>query len=259
VIHDDAWKHNNWLIRFLKIQRSYDRKVYSKFVSASVRGKKASTYFELSKVIEQVFVDIADDIYKGKQDAAEAAVRASFEADRDILARVFPNRDMRKSVLASAISRARANVSKAQVHSQVLATMRRSEGMLTKQIQTRKMNKAQTAAFIRNSIHPRTPGGVAYHAMRLLRTDLGSTFHSENQRLGDKPWIAGFDWHLSRMHRPSPGDPCETYAKIKKFGKEVPGKPHPNCMCYLTERRVSAREIALGVRSGAYTAHYLAA
>lgn len=258
---DNAWEHNNWLVRYLKIQRKYDRKVYSKFVSASVRARKAKTQLELQNVIFGVFRDIRGDILNAKRDVAEAAVRASFEADVDILARVFPTRDMRKSALAAAISRARANVSEAEVDAQIRSTMLKAENMLRAQVnKQRNKPEDQIAAFVRKSVHPRAPGGVSYYAMRMLRTEVGSTFHNASQNAADKPWVDGFDWYLSRTHKPDPGDLCEQYAKTKKFGKfDVPNRPHPNCMCYIVERRVPAREIARGLKTGLYEAYYRAA
>jgi len=100
----------------------------------------------------------------------------------------------------------------------------------------------ELAASVKGLINPATPGGTAYAAKRLARTELNNAFHRTqiDLRKGD-PWSEGFQWHLSGSH-PRP-DKCNDYASgVHVRGGEpgvfgtgnVPGKPHPQCLCFLT-------------------------
>jgi hypothetical protein len=100
----------------------------------------------------------------------------------------------------------------------------------------------ELADVVKSLILPTTPGGVSYAAMRLARTEINNAFHRTqiDLRKGD-PWTEGFKWHLSGSH-PRP-DECNDYADrshyrggdpgVFKTG-DVPGKPHPQCLCFIT-------------------------
>lgn len=95
---------------------------------------------------------------------------------------------------------------------------------------------------VRRFINPNVPGGVSYAAKRLARTEINNAFHRvQIDQRKDSPFTEGFQWHLSGSH-PRPDD-CNDYAERSTFHgggpgvwrvDEVPGKPHPNCLCYLT-------------------------
>lgn len=95
-------------------------------------------------------------------------------------------------------------------------------------------------------VHPDTPGGVSYAAKRLARTELNNAFHTTNIALAEaNPWVTGQKWNLSRSHPRR--DKCDDLAEGSSKGKprgvyekgHVPSKPHPQCLCYLTEEVVS--------------------
>lgn len=99
----------------------------------------------------------------------------------------------------------------------------------------------ELAATVRGLIDPATPGGVSYASMRLARTEINNAFHRSqiDLRKGD-PWTEGFKWHLSGSH--GKPDKCNDYASgVHNRGSEpgvysvgnVPGKPHPQCLCWL--------------------------
>lgn len=101
---------------------------------------------------------------------------------------------------------------------------------------------AQIAEDVRKYISPNTPGGTAYAANRLARTEINHAFHAQQiASREEEPWTQGFHWNLSGSH-PKP-DECNEYAEKVHFkgggvgdfqvGK-VPGKPHPNCLCFIT-------------------------
>lgn len=99
----------------------------------------------------------------------------------------------------------------------------------------------ELAAQVRGFIDPHTSGGVRYAAQRLGRTELNNAFHATQVQRGvDSPFILAQQWHLSGSH-PRP-DECNTYAEENHAGMgrgvfapgDVPRKPHPQCLCYMT-------------------------
>lgn len=100
----------------------------------------------------------------------------------------------------------------------------------------------QIADGVKDLIRPDVPGGVSYAANRLARTEINNAFHrAQIDQRKDSPFTEGFKWNLSGSH-PKP-DACNDYADDVHFkggdpgvfrSSEAPGKPHPNCLCYLT-------------------------
>lgn len=98
----------------------------------------------------------------------------------------------------------------------------------------------EIAKDVRDLIRPDTAGGVSYAAMRLARTEINNAFHTENiTRQEDKPWVTGMRWHLSRSH-PEP-DECDALVGVHAKGA-IPGKPHPQCFCYVTPEQIGEDE-----------------
>lgn len=128
------------------------------------------------------------------------------------------------------------------------------DGMVTSGASAREI-----ATRVRGFIHPGTPGGASYAAMRLGRTELNNAFHTTTRRLDDnKPWVLGHKWNLSRSH-PKP-DVCDEMANsdhgtgragIYPKG-QTPNKPHPQCFCYLTPETPSTEEFVRNFQTGRY-------
>lgn len=117
----------------------------------------------------------------------------------------------------------------------------------------------EIARSVRAMIAPNTRGGVSYAAKRLGRTEINNAFHTSTIRMaGQQPWTEGFQWNLSGSH-PRP-DICNEYADDDHDGigagifkpKSVPGKPHPQCLCYLTVVTVDEEEFMDKLLSGSY-------
>lgn len=118
----------------------------------------------------------------------------------------------------------------------------------------------QIAGRVKDMIRPDTPGGVSYAAKRLGRTELNNAFHTAQiAQRADSPFAKGFQWHLSGSH-PRP-DVCNDYAsKVHSRRGEpglfsvgnVPGKPHPNCLCYLTTVLVDDETFIRTLSRGGY-------
>ena len=91
-------------------------------------------------------------------------------------------------------------------------------------------------------IDPAVPGGASYAAMRLARTEINNAYHTTSINNYKKtPWVNACKWNLSGSHKKP--DQCNEYAdnEYKKgMGagvwplSQVPGRPHPNCLCYVT-------------------------
>ena len=104
---------------------------------------------------------------------------------------------------------------------------------------------------VKDLIDPRVRGGVSYAAQRLARTEINNAFHATSVTTAvDNPYVTAMKWHLSDSH-PRP-DECNEYAEnVHRPGGEageylpqdVPQKPHPQCLCYVTSVVMSDDEI----------------
>lgn len=102
----------------------------------------------------------------------------------------------------------------------------------------------ELSKLVLKHINPNVPGGPKYAARRLARTEINNAFHrTSNDLYKNQPWITAVKWNLSGSHPKGRSDACDTYAKSSHFSGggrgvfrpgEVPGKPHPQCMCYVT-------------------------
>jgi len=114
--------------------------------------------------------------------------------------------------------------------------------------------RGSSAAEIMKSVHgfvnPDTPGGARYAAQRLARTEINNAFHETAiQRYASNEFVDYVDWNLSGSH-PEP-DRCNEFAEqVHVSGQEagvyragdIPQRPHPNCLCYITPRELDEEE-----------------
>lgn len=120
----------------------------------------------------------------------------------------------------------------------------------------------EIAKDVSGYISPNVKGGVDFAAKRLARTEINNAFHAvsvlESQ---DAPWIEGVKWNLSGSH-PKP-DRCNDYAEKDGYGmgagvfppSKVPGKPHPQCLCYTTAVTTSDDDFIKAFKAGKYDKH----
>lgn len=123
----------------------------------------------------------------------------------------------------------------------------------------RGLNAKEFAKEVTKFIRPDTPGGVRYAAMRLSRTEINNAFHyAQTRDSAMKPWVNGQKWYLSGSH-PKP-DECNDFAEQNKFNLgqgvfpkgDVPNKPHPHCLCYITPETVGEDEWLRQFKAGQY-------
>jgi hypothetical protein len=121
----------------------------------------------------------------------------------------------------------------------------------------------EIAKDVRHLINPNVRGGVSYAAMRLGRTELNNAFHHAQKGIrANDPFVEAMKWNLSGSH-PKP-DECNTYAENVHFDggglgeflpMEVPGKPHPNCFCYMTAVVVDDDKFVADFMAGKYNTY----
>jgi hypothetical protein len=118
----------------------------------------------------------------------------------------------------------------------------------------------EIAREVKGFISPDTPGGASYAAMRLGRTEVANAFHQRTRAgYAESPWTPMVKWELSGSHPRA--DTCNDYAEDSHFPRgeagvyrsaEVPDKPHPQCLCYLTPIQVGEEEFIREFKAGTY-------
>lgn len=105
----------------------------------------------------------------------------------------------------------------------------------------RGLTAEEFAREIRDFIRPDTPGGRRYAALRIARSEINNAFHAIMiDAARQKPWITKVNWNLSTSH-PRP-DECNELAGRLYAPEDVPRKPHPMCLCYITPEIDTSRE-----------------
>lgn len=125
----------------------------------------------------------------------------------------------------------------------------------------RGLSARELASEVYKYITPGVAGGESYAAMRLARTEINNAFHEQQIKAGQRPWVNAAKWNLSGSHRVP--DDCNKFAQQDSHrlgaGKypvdDVPGKPHPHCLCFLTYDTVSPSEFLDSYFSGSYDAY----
>lgn len=222
-----------------------------------------ATWIKLSDAIESASLVAARDavLVNGELDRAltsaglSAAQRAALTASniaqsqqavRHALNRHFDETGAQKIPLSEKVYRSRQLV-KGEVDRLV-------ESALARGLSAKEFAK-EVSGFIR----PDTPGGVRYAAMRLSRTEINNAFHyAQTRDNAMKPWVSGQKWHLSGSH-PKP-DECNQFAEQNKFdlgvgifpAGDVPAKPHPHCLCFITPETVGEEEWIKQFKAGQY-------
>lgn len=197
----------------------------------------------------EVFERTGKIIERRRVEAAARAIQVSGRYDEVAFAAVGRERDARavaeglEATEARAIDAVEARLSGASrilLSQRVYRTRDWSSGMLERRINSalaRGLNAQQFAREIQPLVNPNTPGGPRYAALRLARTEINNAYHAMAVRAAQaKPWVKKVEWHLSKSHPKVPGkvEVCETLAGRMFSPEEVPLKPHPQCMCYIT-------------------------
>ena len=230
-------------------------------IGARVRGGQAKiAQAQLYRSMHDMYEDLGHLIIRGEYEAAQAAYNSMHEIQSKVWKRGGkPLTDLDRVLRAQGAAGVDAFISRQE---NVVALSRLvyknrdlALGVVNKRINLallRGQSAQEAARDIARLIRPDVPGGISYAAMRLARTEINNAFHYESIRATrEMPWVTGYKWHTSNSH-PEP-DICNTYANKPPFRKtEVPAKPHPHCLCYITPETVDPETFDRNLRKGQY-------
>lgn len=253
------------LLDYLKVQRDFDAKLARILSKASVVADREIRnlvgkenvgariqrdrllLIRKNLLIQQaeLWREIGDITRAGISDAAAAAIETNFTYQQALLRQAMAETAV-ESLLASVQASARRTVavvsarlmglSERPLSSRVYTARAWSDKRLVNTINEALANgktARELANAVKGMIAPDVPGGVSYAAMRLGRTELNNAFHATAvQDAVNNPIITGMEWHLSGSHKRP--DECNDLAGRVFTPAEVPGKPHPQCFCYVT-------------------------
>lgn len=257
-----------WLVPVTEILRDYDREIAKvlaqaiddvddaisdlmpkKNISARVRESQLRiNRTAMGRLLQGIFDKNFKLIEENQKTAAVVAVTIGFSGDTEILDEMGLPEAQVEALGAGMIAAARRNVdavikrqlkTKIPLSKAVYKTRALSEDLVERKINSglaKGDSAADIAKSVKHLINPNTPGGVSYAAMRLGRTEIVNAYHAQAMEdFADKPWVASVQWNLSKSHPTGSGCFCEKYAMKGKFPKDdVPKKPHPQCLCYIT-------------------------
>lgn len=141
-----------------------------------------------------------------------------------------------------------------------------SRGIVNREVSKallRGLNATDFARIVAATIDPGVSGGVSYAAMRLARTEINNAFHFTSIRYTrEMPWVEGYRWNLSGSHPHL--DVCNDMANANHDGigrgvykkGNVPGKPHPHCLCYITTVTADSGTFERQLRNGSYDRYF---
>lgn len=256
-----------WLVPLVKQLKVYDRdvaKILSKalddinqqisdlMAKPGIGARTRESQLEESKRVilhrlREIYSKNFDLILSNQAIVAEMAVLIAAKRDRKIFEAMGLSKKQESDVIAMSVAMASRNIGAVvarQYETKTLIKTVDSSRKNAEQLVERKINSglakgdsaADIAKEVQSLLDPKTPGGVSYAAMRLGRTEIANAFHAQAKEdsIG-KPWIESVSWNLSKSHPSGSGCFCEKYAMKGKFKPEdVPDKPHPQCLCYIT-------------------------
>lgn len=277
----------SWLTKYISLQQRFDREIFRALQRANtdaeariraLRGRVnissvvetaqlRQAQIELHRVMATLYDAIGDTTRRGQEEAAALAVEQGWSWDQILLTRVFltaAEREVMHRSLQQTASRgveaaiARMTGTQIPLSTRVYRSRTLSSGLLDARINSalaRGISWSQFATEVRTSIRPDAPGGVAYAAKRLARTEINNAYHAMSVETNkDKPWNTGMVWKTSGSH-PEP-DLCDLYEDRSPYPLgEVPRKPHPQCLCYTYPETVSPEEFMRQYRAGSYDSY----
>ena len=279
----------NWLVRYVGVQKVYDQEVIKALKNAAADAAKAAEKYdggtnisskvanhqlrlvrnEIRKVMADLFKGLVPVIENGQKAAAVAATEAALKQDADLMKLLYPNPHERKQFEASFKEAARQNIramiSRVLNPQWPLSKRIWKSGAIASGQLDRKINSAiargasakQLAAIVRSDIRYDAPGGTSYCAMRLARTEINNAFHAQSiANAQEMPWVTEMEWHLSLSHNEQ-NCFCEYYAEEQFFEvNDVPPKPHPQCMCYVTPVSMGYNNFAEQLEAGSFDKYF---
>jgi hypothetical protein len=279
----DVWR--NAFVDYVKAQKVTDRELVAilrnaahqaRGISATLDGidkvgaqvRKAQmdqSVAELTRISDEMWAGIDSNVKSGLTTASDAAIDGQ-AAMLDVLGRSITNQmllDSMQTAARQAAENVRSRVvNKIPISRDVTRNKKWAISKMQEEINNGiALNKSakEIAGAVVDLINPDTPGGASFAAMRIGRTELNNAFHTTTTKaVADKPWVDGVKWNLSGSH-PRP-DECNDYSSMDHAGlgdgiftsDKVPGKPHPNCLCFTTVITVDPDQFSKNLLSGRY-------
>lgn len=256
------------LLRLLA-QASRDARKRAEALAGAARGAEYTLRAaQLHLAMRQVWEGTGFLTIFGERETAQAAIEASFDLQKRYYDK-FPD-SVQTMLRLQAASGIDSFISRKE---NTLPLSRRVYGNIN--FWTNKVDKQvnigllqgqsaqEIAKRVEKLINPRVMGGVKYASMRLARTELANAFHLTTIRqTREQPWVIGYKWNKSSSHKGN--DQCDQYAEGDHDGigpgvfkkKNVPGKPHPQCMCYLTVVVMDDDAFVKAFNAGRFDQHF---
>lgn len=281
----------NPLGTFLRKTESTDRALLRLLAEAAQDAKNAALKLEKSaligakaraaqqRLIEKELYDSLHRVYEnigyltifGEKQASLAAADAMDTLTAKVWGSTKKMQDLQREFTRTARSGIESYVSRQE---NLVSLSRRiynggvyGEGVVKREINKallRDLSPAEFAKRMESLFKPNAPGGVSYAAMRLARTEINNAFHYTQIRYTrEMPWVQAYQWNRSGRATSRP-HACSDYANQNNYdmGKgvfpksEVPSKPHPQCLCFLTTVTMSNGEFERRLRTGAFNTYF---
>ena len=234
-------------------------------VGSAIRKAQLRTRRRLIKAIN----DAGDYTQEGIARAVREATKSYSAIDRAWFARVGVNPDRYLAELAASAEASIAALQAKKTNNIALSDRVYRNGTvasgkiddLVNSAIARGLSAAELAAEVAKYVNPKTPGGVRYASQRLARTEINNAFHqTAKERYSKNPFVPWVQWNLSGSH-PKP-DECNRYAEEVHDPPDgqagwypngnVPGRPHPNCLCFITPVQMDEESFMERLLAGEY-------
>jgi hypothetical protein len=252
-------------IRRVALNASKDAsKIMANLSPTSVRRAQLA----MAKVSAEMWAGVGDATKVGIGDAVYNATEMQSLFDEQLFAKVgFSSQYWRASMIAQSKEGIQSLISRKENGIGLSERVYKNHA-LTKGWVDDKINNGlllgKSAREIANDvigfINPNVPGGASYAAMRLGRSEIQNAFHTTSvNHYKQTPWVETVTWNLSGSH-PKP-DECNRYAESEHiqggdagqfYPDDVPSKPHPNCLCFVTPDVMSLDAFAKNFKQGQY-------
>lgn len=235
-----------------------------KFGSATRAAQQKMLAKEMNDEMRRLSESMGHLIMFGEREAALAAITAEEWMQKELFKKMGSDvsRSLKYSARAGMDSFVSREENKRRLSRLVYGNFNVWSGRIGREVSIgllRGLSAKELAKSIEGMIDPAVRGGVSYAAMRLARTEINNAFHQTAIRYTrEMPWVEGYQWHLSGSHPKA--DICNDMAGKDHAGmgkgvykkKDVPGKPHPHCYCYITTVTKSPGEFEKQLKRGSY-------
>lgn len=191
--------------------------------------------------------------------AADLAAFQSVDVDKVVGMPVSFTRGYEEGIRASARVSAEQIIGRRQFGYTLSERVWRNTALTTGRLQrviesglVNNLSARELARDVGKFVDPKYGGGASFAAKRLARTEINNSYHAVSKtNYENRPWILGVEWNLSGSHPIA--DACDDIAANSPYPKgEVPDKPHPQCLCFITPELPNPDEFLDSLLEGEY-------